>query len=117
VRPQDRLLCFLFSCRRRHTRSKRDWSPDVCSSDLPVTAPTPVWDVINGFGAYWALNSALDLGLFDALAKGPSSLDRLHGDVGLEIGRASCREREESVDVNGSVEEATTQTQSCARLY
>src|SRR5699024_11567745 len=22
--------------RRRHTRSKRDWSSDVCSSDLPV---------------------------------------------------------------------------------
>src|SRR5699024_11704370 len=28
-----------FSSRRRHTRSKRDWSSDVCSSDLvlPVT--------------------------------------------------------------------------------
>src|SRR5699024_11611347 len=26
---------FLLSCRRRHTRSKRDWSSDVCSSDLP----------------------------------------------------------------------------------
>src|SRR5699024_11222009 len=26
----------LFSSRRRHTRSKRDWSSDVCSSDLPV---------------------------------------------------------------------------------
>src|SRR5699024_11808490 len=29
-------LCFyfFFSSRRRHTRSKRDWSSDVCSSDL-----------------------------------------------------------------------------------
>src|SRR5207249_7862283 len=26
---------FFFSSRRRHTRSKRDWSSDVCSSDLP----------------------------------------------------------------------------------
>src|SRR6266704_3581282 len=26
--------CFFFSSRRRHTRSKRDWSSDVCSSDL-----------------------------------------------------------------------------------
>src|SRR5699024_12214088 len=26
---------FCFSSRRRHTRSKRDWSSDVCSSDLP----------------------------------------------------------------------------------
>src|SRR5699024_11950726 len=25
---------FCFSSRRRHTRSKRDWSSDVCSSDL-----------------------------------------------------------------------------------
>src|SRR5699024_11722326 len=27
---------FFFSSRRRHTRSKRDWSSDVCSSDLDV---------------------------------------------------------------------------------
>src|SRR5204863_6020096 len=26
--------CFFFSSRRRHTRSLRDWSSDVCSSDL-----------------------------------------------------------------------------------
>src|SRR2546422_7079101 len=30
---------FFFSSRRRHTRCSRDWSSDVCSSDLPdVTA-------------------------------------------------------------------------------
>src|SRR2546421_8024809 len=30
------VLCFFFffSSRRRHTRSDRDWSSDVCSSDL-----------------------------------------------------------------------------------
>src|SRR5207247_4315945 len=28
------LVCFFFSSRRRHTRSTRDWSSDVCSSDL-----------------------------------------------------------------------------------
>src|SRR5699024_11616827 len=27
-------LYFYFSSRRRHTRLKRDWSSDVCSSDL-----------------------------------------------------------------------------------
>src|SRR5690349_24146387 len=27
-------LLFFFSSRRRHTRSLRDWSSDVCSSDL-----------------------------------------------------------------------------------
>src|SRR5437868_1945523 len=29
-------LFFFFSSRRRHTRSKRDWSSDVCSSDLGI---------------------------------------------------------------------------------
>src|SRR5216683_3439806 len=28
------VCCFFFSSRRRHTRSDRDWSSDVCSSDL-----------------------------------------------------------------------------------
>src|SRR5699024_11705574 len=27
---------FFFASRRRHTRSKRDWSSDVCSSDLAM---------------------------------------------------------------------------------
>src|SRR3712207_7446099 len=30
------LLFFFFSSRRRHTRYWRDWSSDVCSSDLRV---------------------------------------------------------------------------------
>src|SRR5699024_11905657 len=29
-----------FSSRRRHTRSKRDWSSDVCSSDLLESVPS-----------------------------------------------------------------------------
>src|SRR3989337_4230052 len=35
---------FFFSSRRRHTRCYRDWSSDVCSSDLsprPSKSPTP----------------------------------------------------------------------------
>src|SRR3989449_3803093 len=31
-------LCFFFSSRRRHTRCSRDWSSDVCSSDLAFAA-------------------------------------------------------------------------------
>src|SRR3712207_5257448 len=39
----DELLCFVFfSSRRRHTRYWRDWSSDVCSSDLHIT---PSWDM------------------------------------------------------------------------
>src|SRR5690606_39422791 len=36
-------LLFFFSSRRRHTRFSRDWSSDVCSSDLNV-------DDFNGLG-------------------------------------------------------------------
>src|SRR6266496_6239787 len=31
---------FFFSSRRRHTRSLRDWSSDVCSSDLELRFDT-----------------------------------------------------------------------------
>src|SRR3712207_9114776 len=30
------VMCFFFSSRRRHTRYWRDWSSDVCSSDLEL---------------------------------------------------------------------------------
>src|SRR2546429_255174 len=33
---------FFFSSRRRHTRCSRDWSSDVCSSDLPDAAQREV---------------------------------------------------------------------------
>src|SRR2546422_1120810 len=32
---------FFFSSRRRHTRCSRDWSSDVCSSDLGEAPPVP----------------------------------------------------------------------------
>src|SRR5437868_7094647 len=42
IRVQEKLVrYFFFSSRRRHTRSKRDWSSDVCSSDL------------TGYGSEW----------------------------------------------------------------
>src|SRR5438105_6478631 len=45
----DGKVGFFFSSRRRHTRSTRDWSSDVCSSDLirnrrRTCAPSPVPD-------------------------------------------------------------------------
>src|SRR5699024_11325464 len=56
------LSAFFFSSRRRHTRSKRDWSSDVCSSDLasaickdylrrkydiPIIAIEPAYKMVN----------------------------------------------------------------------
>src|SRR5690606_12850528 len=37
---------FFFSSRRRHTRFSRDWSSDVCSSDLPAH-PAPAASLHN----------------------------------------------------------------------
>src|SRR5699024_12128652 len=48
------LLSFFFSSRRRHTRSKRDWSSDVCSSDLHYFIQ-PVWIS----GTFWCARRAL----------------------------------------------------------
>src|SRR2546422_5092018 len=31
---KTKMVLFFFSSRRRHTRCSRDWSSDVCSSDL-----------------------------------------------------------------------------------
>src|SRR5215813_6242284 len=51
------LSVFFFSSRRRHTRCGRDWSSDVCSSDLPAI-------VLAGFsqGGAMALHTSLRQG-------------------------------------------------------
>src|SRR5690606_39705734 len=59
-------FCFFFSSRRRHTRFSRDWSSDVCSSDLksPFTSPSAsVW--LNMHGDYTHLMSSQTLALGD----------------------------------------------------
>src|SRR6267378_5816415 len=49
------LRIFFFSSRRRHTRSLRDWSSDVCSSDLvPTVAETIPGFVLTGWNGYFA---------------------------------------------------------------
>src|SRR5690606_40363882 len=93
-------LVFFFSSRRRHTRFSRDWSSDVCSSDLSL--------------AYIELRNAVDrilAGVIDVythllviclrrryfVGLGFVILLMAGGAAGafglLQIGRASCRER------------------------
>src|SRR5690606_19254565 len=48
-------LMFFFSSRRRHTRFSRDWSSDVCSSDLIPSVSDPaaveeICDLVSGDG-------------------------------------------------------------------
>src|SRR5437660_8326457 len=42
-------LFFFFSSRRRHTRWPRDWSSDVCSSDLSVTIKKKRSEIDRGY--------------------------------------------------------------------
>src|SRR6266513_320826 len=64
------MFFFFFSSRRRHTRSKRDWSSDVCSSDLDLGAlalrhcgwQTIGYDDVTGKGAARIEFSAVEIG-------------------------------------------------------
>src|SRR5207302_7520145 len=92
---------FFFSSRRRHTRFSRDWSSDVCSSDLFQ------WGGFFNKVAPFVFSPAAPLKTNGAtlLKKPPSesgwttdhcisesTCDHRRGD-GAQIGRASCRER------------------------
>src|SRR5712675_327358 len=69
---------FFFSSRRRHTRCSRDWSSDVCSSDLPVPLENPLSSDMN------VLRPSLLPGLLDSLRHNVARKN----DVALfEIGR------------------------------
>src|SRR5476651_1676787 len=47
---------FFFSSRRRHTRYWRDWSSDVCSSDLSAP-PLPYWGLLRRSLLTWPPNT------------------------------------------------------------
>src|SRR5256884_774795 len=60
------IVFFFFSSRRRHTRCSRDWSSDVCSSDLAMgvqwrTLDVPGIDRLRGAGVYygWGTSEAI----------------------------------------------------------
>src|SRR5947209_20291220 len=54
-----RSLSFFFSSRRRHTRYWRDWSSDVCSSDLTIL-PRPAKALVHS-----ALASVFSRGVYE----------------------------------------------------
>src|SRR5690606_40333848 len=86
--------CFFFSSRRRHTRFSRDWSSDVCSSDL-LHASRPMPAQCGSHSCQESLQS--ESGRMRPLQAGTMSR-RLSLFGTPEIGRASCRE---SVDLGG----------------
>src|SRR5699024_12275242 len=95
-------IFFFFSSRRRHTRSKRDWSSDVCSSDLLVGLLAHVRSVLVRPGWICPLAPVVR----------PQCLVHWHNLTVLpcrQIGRASCRERVR-IKVGGVTSQNTTAT-------
>src|SRR5207245_7805228 len=95
-----RFSSFFFSSRRRHTICYRDWSSDVCSSDLDhqqfkQCEPVPI------FSRYSHCTKGLNTagrGLFR-----PNTRDEARRAERVQIGRASCRERGEKAGGGGVV--------------
>src|SRR5690606_39317396 len=88
------MFFFFFSSRRRHTRFSRDWSSDVCSSDLELLGyirgydnaadfralGTPTWDANANQNEAWLANPH---------RKGTDDMGRVYG----VQGRARSEER------------------------
>src|SRR5947209_15036579 len=98
-RANSYLRGVFFSSRRRHTRYWRDWSSDVCSSDLPVGIGNGVvYSANSQAGVLFARDAATGSVLNTLPLPGPT-----FGGISLagravyvavgKIGRASCRER------------------------
>src|SRR5690606_39642393 len=92
---------FFCSSRRRHTRFSRDWSSDVCSSDLSIFNNE---DIIRFFEDLGVTLKEEDRGRMFPVSNSAKSvlealLKRMEGlNIEIrtncpEIGRASCRER------------------------
>src|SRR5690606_39297614 len=93
------------SSRRRHTRFSRDWSSDVCSSDLfadrikeiSTTTGTGDFTLAGPVARFFAFSSALQVGDFVPYLIEHQTTTEFEFGFGQysapKIGRASCRER------------------------
>src|SRR5690606_40178779 len=103
------LFVFFFSSRRRHTRFSRDWSSDVCSSDLRLRPRTA------RLHSRRERRDRLRLTLSKGTHVGTPAKRELHLGYmywlngthwgGWQIGRASCREGVWSGGGGGSLRE------------
>src|SRR5439155_2417119 len=105
-----------FSSRGRHTRWPRDWSSDVCSSDLgrvPAVMLTPVVTVTDTTGVNITAGTrprvyykkSTDTNAFNTNTSATAGWKFVEASGGGEIGRASCRERVEGWGWGGMGEE------------
>src|SRR5690606_40855846 len=104
-------LLFFFSSRRRHTRFSRDWSSDVCSSDLgPVLLVCNHVSFVDALLIGGAVRRPVRFVMYYRIYNLPvlNFIFRTAGTVPIaargEIGRASCRERRQGSWCAGSGE-------------
>src|SRR5699024_11368815 len=101
-----------FSSRRRHTRSKRDWSSDVCSSDLDgffgPGAGTFLILANTGLCRFGLLTASGNMKVASVASCGAAMVSyAVAGHVmwlvalPAEIGRAACRGRVEGAEGGG----------------
>src|SRR5690606_40856974 len=87
------VACF-FSSRRRHTRFSRDWSSDVCSSDLVVLQERIRFAAVLPNQHFDRLHNEVRLGcqFWNTLYRFASWETKPVHELVIQIGRASCRE-------------------------
>src|SRR5690606_40565898 len=90
--------CF-YASRRRHTSFSRDWSSDVCSSDLALGVEV---DGADDGGEVAGRLHGLVGRLVPGVVAEQAVAGALEQEAGDQIGRASCRERVEAAVVAGS---------------
>src|SRR5204862_721365 len=86
-----------FSSRRRHTRSLRDWSSDVCSSDLAMLIPSAVLEADSTAATAFTqkLSVGLSVLLVLAYAMGLVFSLKTHREIFAGAGQVEAGERSE----------------------
>src|SRR6266498_4174741 len=81
------LFFFFFSSRRRHTRCGRDWSSDVCSSDLRLHRRN--WELVEARGNQLQLGADVSVDLHEAQVLARRLLDGTPGETRLRLALAT----------------------------
>src|SRR5437868_14117723 len=114
IRKKHAITAFFFSSRRRHTRSKRDRSSDVCSSDLGYSNARDFVDLVDAVLHYCIRP------LIGASAPGHHGYQRARSEerrVGKECrSRGSTHYEKETkveADCAGAADDNTSQRTTC----